>query len=297
MRRLLLDLKTDGYPLDFLLARLRGRRRAWSTATGRHSRQPVDPWPALQSELHWLYKTMPRKTRREFAFCFLYFELQRLLTGLRLLAGRNREGMNRLVEQSLFDRDLLRQLQKVREVNDATRLLDTALSDENGSGLQLEQTLTDQGQRKMEERLIDAFFHEADSRNRRPALRRFFSQLVDLHNLLALLKSRRWQLPEDRPLLPGGTQTPEQWQALQRPGQELKLRRSIGRISGIEEFEPESVEHAMLGRIQRRLHRQARTQPDPYLVLDYLWSHYLHTRNLGLQRWAGDQLAAWEKLG
>jgi hypothetical protein len=296
MQRLLLDLKTVGYPRDFLLARLRGRRRLWPNISGGQQRKPVDPWPAMQTELCWLYRTMDQKTRQEFGLCFLYFELRRLLIGLRRLAGRSREGLAQLTVQPLLNRKLVSQLQGATEVADAARTLEAALAKERLPALQLEQILTEQGHRQMEEALVDNFFHFAMTTTKKPALRSYFGHLVDLHNLLTILKVRRWRLP-DQPLLAGGTHTPEQWQVLQREGQELKLRQTIGRISGSEEFDAESVEHGMLSKMQKRLHRQARTEPEPSLILEYIWAHYLHTRNLGLQRWTGEQLAAWERLG
>lgn len=297
MQRLLVDLKTDGYPLDFLLARLRGRRQLWSGVSGKRQRISIDPWQARQAELCWLYKTMDRETRQEFGPCFLHFELRRLLIGLRRLAGRSQEGIDQLAEQPLLNRKLIRRLQSALDVTDAVRILDAALSDDSHTASRLEKVLTEQGHRQMEEQLIDLFFQSVTARPKRPPLRSYFGQLIDLQNLLTILKTRRWQIPESRPLLDGGTFTPRQWQSLQRPGQELKLRETIERVSGSENFDAESVEHALLGRIQRRLHRQARAEPESFLLLDYLWALDLQARNLGLQRWAGDQLAAWEKLG
>jgi hypothetical protein len=297
MHRLLLELKTEGYPRDFLIARLRGRRQLWLKVTGGQQRKQADPWPAMQGELYWLYRTMDRKTREEFALCFLYFELRRVLIALRRLAGRNREGLAQLAVLPLLNRELVRQLQGAADVRDAVRLLDASLVNVKTASVHLEPILVEDGQRQMEEALVDTLFNSALHMGSGPALRSYFGQLVDLHNLLSILKTRRWELTEQRPLLPGGTHTPQQWQALLRPGQELKLRLAANRISGSDQFDAESVEHAMLGRILTTLHRRARAEPDPFLIFNYLWALYLHTRNLGLQRWGGDQLAAWEKLG
>lgn len=297
MWRLLLEPKTDGYPSDYLLARLRGRRRETSAAVAGRQRKLIEPWSSFQTELCWLFKTMDRKLRREFGLCFLYFELRRLLLALRRLSGRSREGLAQLAAESLLKRELIRQLQAVDDVAAAVRVLDAALEQDTHVAPQLEYILAGQGHRQMEEKLIDIFFHAAVTESRNPVVREYFADLVDLHNLLSLLKSRRWNLPETRPLLAGGTHTPEQWQALQRVGREPQLIKAIGRISGSEGFDAQSVEHAMLSRISHKLHRQARAEPESFLLLDYLWARYLHARNLGLQHWAGGQLAAWEKLG
>lgn len=297
MKRLLRDLKNDGYPLDFLLARLRGRRPLWPKHLTNRQREQIDPWMSRQTELYWLYKTMNRTARYQFGLCFLHVELRRLLIALRRLSGRSREGLEQLSEQSLLNQKFLRRLQRAADVADAARLLDSELDHTTCTAPRLEKTLTEQGQRQMEEQLFDTFFRFVVSRACKPAVRCYFAHLIDLRNMLSILKSKRWQLAEWPPFLAGGSLTPEQWRLLQRPGQELRLRQAILRISGSDGFDAESVEHAFLGRVQRRLHRQARAEPEAFLLLDYLWARDLHTRNLGLQRWAGDQLAAWEKIG
>jgi len=297
MHRLLLDLTTAGYPRDFLLARLHGRRQRRSRRTGRMGEPLTDPWSTRQKELCWIYKTMDQKTRREFGLCFLYFELRRLLIALRRLAGQSREGLEQLKREPLLNRQLVRSLQGAATVVDAARRLDAALTEKNRPAPRLEQIFLEQGGRKMEEHLVNLFFCFSLSREHKAPLRHFFAQLIDLQNLLALLKSQRWELPEPPVLLPGGTYTPQQWQVLLRPGQELKLRQTVKRLSGSAEFSAESVEHAVSGRILRSLHRQARSVPDPFLILYYLWAGYLQTRNLGLQHWGGEQLAAWERFG
>ena len=294
MRRLLFEPKSEGYPADFLLARIRGRRRSSFDVSVGRSREPLEPWSILQTELYWLFKTMNRTMRREFSFCFLYFELRRLLTALRRLSGRSREGIAQLAVQSLLNRDLLRQLQNADDVVEAVRLLDITLEQETS---QLETVLAEQGYRQMEEHLLEMFFTAGVKQARGEVLRGYFRDLIDLHNVLSILKGRRWKLPESDSVLSGGTFTPEQWYQFLRVGCEPQLHKAIGRISGVEGFEAESVEHALLSRISQKLHRQARTEPESFLFLDYLWLRYLQTRNLGLQRWAGDQLAAWERLG
>ncbi len=296
MRTLLLEPKTEGYPPDFLLARLRGRRAVVDVASGRQ-RELTDPWSALQTELCWLFKTMDRKLRCKFGLGFLYFELRRLLIALRRLSGRSREGLAQLAVQPLLKRELIRQLQGAQEVADAVRVLDAALAPAAGDTAQLETVLAEQGYRQMEAQLVDSFFLAAATETREPVLRAYFGDLIDLHNLLTLLKSRRWQLPESPTLLPGGTHPPEKWQALQRAGREPELHKAISQISGSSSVDPESIEHTLLSRIRHKLQRQARAEPEAFLLLDYIWSRYLHARNLGLQHWAGGQLAAWEKLG
>jgi hypothetical protein len=297
MRRLLLEPKTEGYPTDFLLARLRGRRRESIDVSARRLRESTDPWSSLQSELCWLFRTMDRKMRREFGFCFLYFELRRLLNALRRLSGRNRDGIVQLAIEPLLHRDLIRQLQTAKEILDAVRVLDVALEEKAAVAPQLEKIMTEQGYRQMEERLVTLFFQSAVSWSRKPILHKYFSELVDLHNVLSILKFRRWNLSGQQKLLPGGTYSPEKWQVLQRVDREPQLLKVIGQISGSEEFDTQSVEHSLLCRIHHRLHRQARAEPESFLFLDYLWECYLRAKNLGLQQWAGGQLAAWEKLG
>jgi hypothetical protein len=297
MQRLLLNLKSEGYPFDFLLARLRVRRQVWSGITGRQHRTRVVPPLSKQAELRWLYKTMDQKARQEFGLCFLYFELRRLLIALRCLVGRNKDGVEQLAEKSLLNHILIRQLQSASEVADAVRILDAALNDTSHTFPRLEKVLVEQGYRQMEEQLVDLFFQTVVVSPKSPALRNYFCQLIDLQNLLSVLKNRRWQLSESRPLLVGGSLSPPQWQSLQRSDQELKLHQTIEQISGIDSFDAPSVERAFLGQIQHRIHRQAQANPESFLLLDYIWALNLHTRNLGLQHWAGDQLAAWEKLG
>jgi hypothetical protein len=240
---------------------------------------------------------MDQKTRREFGLCFLYFELRRLLIALRRLAGQSREGLEQLEREPLLNRQLVRSLQGAATVVDAARRLDAALTEKNRPAPRLEQIFVEQGGRKMEEQLVNFFFRFALAREHKAPLRHFFGQLIDLQNLLALIKTQRWKLPEHPVFLPGGTHTPQQWQALLGPGQELKLRQTVKRLSGSAEFSAESVEHAVSGRILRSLHHQARSVPDPFLILYYLWGEYLQTRNLGLQHWGGEQLAAWERFG
>jgi vacuolar-type H+-ATPase subunit C/Vma6 len=126
---------------------------------------------------------------------------------------------------------------------------------------------------------------------RSPAVRMTVRFLVDLRNLLAVLRFWRWRVTVAPALLAGGEIEPE---ALARAwtGRDAGLLRHLaGRLGEVvlADLEPRAAERELLGVLTRRLRRAGRAPLEAGVVIDYLWCCQVAARNQALLQAAGGE--------
>src|SRR5512136_906202 len=112
---LLREIAADGFPTDYLLARIRGRRVALAARWGAARAHGLPPgttdaqiWEALLAEFEWLYAQMNRPLRQRLAPVFGLFELKTIVLCVRSRAAHRSSEIAALLARSLLA-DALRQ--------------------------------------------------------------------------------------------------------------------------------------------------------------------------------------------
>jgi hypothetical protein len=290
---LLRQPRTEGYPTDFLLARLRGKRQYLTDMPGRVTRTSVaDSWELLQADYRWLFEAMQPPLRQRYAPCFLYYEVRSVQMLLRAFIGLERSQIERLCQNSLLRQELLKQVCLCETIEEVLAVLDGWLGRLLSPGVRLVDLYALSGNRAVEETLTDGLLRHITSGRHNPEVAEFFREQVDFRNLLTAGRYLRWELGEI-PLLNGGGEVSRQLIAAAGRSDSKRMQQVITEyvddVSDIALFES-----VWLARCGRRLEMAGRDPLGGSLILDYLWRRYQAFRQTGLNFWSGESIGVWE---
>jgi len=288
---LLRQPKRDGYPADYLFARLRGKRRhLLQVAAGSID---SDRWEKLQADYLSVFESMRPALRKTFAPFFLYFELRSLQMLLRAFVGNDRQMLTRLCRGSMLNQKMLNQLLQCKQYGELLEVVNkwfVKLLRETS----LPELYNDGGNRAVEEALVDGLLDQFGNSRQQKDIAAFVADQIDLRNLLSAGRYLRWDLGE-LSLIEGGSEISRQLIAARgRSGRESMLQ-IVNRYGG-ENNDLALLESELLARFSRRMQLAGRDPLGAGLVVDYLWRRYLAFREAGLKFWAGEDVAAWEGL-
>lgn len=275
-----------GYPTDYLLSRVRGRRTALVTdwpALLAAGTPPVETEEAirqsLQAEFVWLFRQMNQPLRRLFAPVFLTFELRTVAQCLRH-QEREPQMNERLLARSLLAAELQRALRRPGDLAQAVATVAAAFTPPGTARGELEKAYAADGLPAFEIALAGVWFERALRESRHPHIRRFLQRLIDLRNVLLLGKHLRWELTQPPRFLDGGALP------LRRLGQAWQQRRPQllfpAHFAGSATPTTAEAEAALLGTISEELRRASRQPEAVGLLLDYIWRRRLEAMNLRL---------------
>ena len=291
----------EGYPTEYLLARVRGRRAGIVTdrlappgplavraaLQGRGAAPGVTAAQAREKmgrEFRWAYLQMNQGVRETFAPFFLWFELRTVLVFLRLRRGGGLEQALHLLDATLLAERVRRVLRAEEEPFTGRDALSELLDETDGPGRELSALYREGKGGAFELRLVVLYLERLTQLPLHPALDEFFRGLVDLLNLLSLAKQLRWKVAEPRALIRGGTipvaALEKALQGKSGAGVAALLRRLQG-ADGVP-ARPENLEHLLLERLTRLVRKRGRDPLDLGNLLAYLWERYLEARNAGL---------------
>jgi len=313
----LLDPGTrTGYPREYLLSRIRGRRskliRNWRALAAEAS--PADHlaspqyqgfvrertldgmWRALLREHGWVRGQMDEAMRRVFAPYFLYAELRTVFIALRSLAGENAQKAGEVLEASLLAADMQDALRS-GDAASAVEGIEDILARVSPRFAGLAARYAAGGLRGVEQQLTAAFLQHVLTMPLHPVLRRFFVRLIDARNILALFKSLRFDERDPAAFLEGGTILPERLLELAERDDPFALLPLVRQATGITVTEPDPtrLETALYRGVTKDLRREGRDPLGTGLILEYLWRCSLEVTNLSLLI-AGKDLAR-EEIG
>jgi hypothetical protein len=262
----------EGYPTDYLLARLQARTRTFT------ARCPVgrgeEAWLAWQDEYGWLFRQMNINLRSSLAPIFFYFELRNLFAALRFGAGGDRDGLKYTLAGSLLGPQLQSILMKDQAFPAILKELDDLLGDFGDGANNLSEVWRLKGFGSLEFALLSIFIRASKREQPPQAVRDFLNRILDRRNLLQLAKAQRWHLAESLLTAKDPTQLRHQRQRYLE-----QLRRRDPEVVD----DPARLDTLLLMTLLRDCRRSARTaQPLP-MILAYLYSCWLTARDCGVR--------------
>ncbi len=303
-KRLLAQPEDRGYPSDFLISRVRGRRarliRNWKqlaleamepgrmpgAAVGGRVRglSPDDSWKGLLREYRWIYARMDSEARRRFAPFFLYAELRTITVALRQGGGAGREESGGLLAESLLADDIKAALLRRDEVMSRVQVIENAFRALSPEFAGLTDVLKEHGLRGVEQKMAQAYLAWASGAGIDPVIRSFFRKVIDARNLLSLFKEIRFDMKIRPRYLGGGNIAEEEYDAVADAGDMNAVLALIRKKLGISIDVPDitKVERALYQGITRRLKSEARDLLGAGVILDYLWRCSIEAMNLSV---------------
>lgn len=296
MRDLLQKPKSEGFPVDFIFARLRGKRVDLKNGVEHRLRHhDSDSWQRVQKDLSWLFEMMTTGLRTSFAPCFVLFEIRTLHLMLRAIAGQDERLLEKVTADSLLSRELLDKVPGCKNTQALVGVLEAWLDELVPGRSRLLEALERGGNRQVEEVLTDNLLLSCAENSRIGPVVAFVADQIDRRNLLTAARCLRWELEELLLLNGGGAISRQLRTALRRHGR-AGLEDAIHHFGGESGVDVALLETFWLRKVGRRIEEAGRDPLSPALVIDWLWRRYQLFRLSGLRRWGGEDIGAWEAV-
>ena len=298
---LLRDIAGDGFPTDYVVARVRARRAAltrdWRAAAARKAPPAASDeaiWDGLLGEYAWLYAQLDERMRARLAPAFALFELKTLVLCLRNIDAGRREEVARLLRHSLLAEPVVRALRAAGDVRTALAALAGAAPATLGGSGALGDAYAKGGIKDVENRLVRRYLADAMKLRLTPPVRAFLVAFIDLRNLVTAYKRLRWEIADAEPaFIAGGSLAIARLAEAAAPGATAKLdalvREVAGRAAPPLAASEIALETVLLGHLAGRLREATREGGDVDLLLDYVWRLYVEARNRAVLLHAGGE--------
>jgi ATP synthase C subunit len=299
-----------GYPADYLLARIKGRRagliRDWrpfihgtalagsplpEKASGLTKAKPRDGTGGiLMREYRWVYVQMNRRLRETFYPFFLYAELRTVFACLRRIKDKKTGALDDLLSNSLLSEAVRDVLLVNTDLKSAVAGIESLFSSFSPGFAGLTGVLETGGLRGVEQRVTERFLAEAAGFVPHPVMKTFFSRLIDARNILSLAKFLRFELKTVPSPIPGGTVSGARLTETARTENLASLEALVNEVTGVrlERPEPPQVERALYRGMTRWLRRAGRDPFGVAPILDYLWRCSIEAMNMNVLYYSRD---------
>jgi vacuolar-type H+-ATPase subunit C/Vma6 len=301
---LLLDPEDRGYPAEYLLSRIRGRKSGLITdwkgllfdaapldvlvslrsRGGVAGTSPDAVWRRLMKEYHWVYRQMNGRLREIFSLFFLYAELRTIGICLRQLKAGKSAHLEELLEESLLSNELRKAClfspdssTGVAEVSRIFCRLSPDFSD-------LPRFYAEDGLRGVERRLTSRFLEYAAQQRLHPLIRTFMVRMIDARNLIDLALSVQQEFVSKPDFTACGSVPMEQLVQIRQRKDLMAVGALVQQYAGAKVVlqDPSQVEHALYTATTQYLKRAGREPLSIGMILDYLWRCSLEAMNLSL---------------
>jgi len=220
------DIADRGYPTDYLLARVRGRRalliKDWDEVMfspdvsehlmsshyeaflSEYSSEGI--WRRYLNELQWIYFQMNRKLRDIFQPYFMYSELETLLTCLRYQTerGRKRE-IEHTLAFSLLSEKIISVLKMEADLPFILKMLEQKFLTLSGRSSGLYDIFSKNGLPHVESAITRILFEHIINIQTHPCIKRFFISVIDSRNIITLYKHLKWGMSAQPSFIDGGS--------------------------------------------------------------------------------------------
>ncbi len=300
---LLRENEERGYPVEYLLSRLRARRttlvRDWESlmsapslreyfSSSRYSGFMTDAssegiWRRLIMEFAWVHSQMDSTLRKIFGPFFLYSELRTLFYCLRYKSAGEDTRVGQVLEHSLLSGNVQKTLKRGRDIMETigdTEALFVSLSWKFGG---IREIFIREGLKGVERFLTDSFIEYTVNSKLHPVIRDFFLRIIDARNLITLFKYLRWGVKEEPPFIEGGRISSARLRDVMDKDDIFGVLLLTRALTGLTVRGPDvsGLENSLYVWMTRELKRAGRDS-DVGLILDYLWRCSIEARNLGI---------------
>jgi hypothetical protein len=293
-----------GYPAEYLLSRIKGRRSRligdWrpllidpalyeSLPTARtggfHQDKTADAaWRNLLAEYQWVYSQMNQQLRDIFFSYFLFTELKTIVICLRHLDERKAGAIDPLFERSLLSDEVKKVLLFSIDLPAAVSGIERLFLSLSDRFLGLRKTLDPGNLRAVEQRLIGTYLSVMIESDLHRLLKMFFSRLIDARNIMGLYKYLRLGFKVQPVFIPGGAIPEMRLKNIIKTDDLRGVALLVRERSGITVDRPDltTVELALYRGMTRWIKKEGR---DPFgiaPILDYLWRCSIEAMNLSI---------------
>jgi vacuolar-type H+-ATPase subunit C/Vma6 len=301
---LLLEAEDRGYPTEYLLSRIRGRRsglqRDWKTLlydagtldallsspsrVGVIEASPDAVWRRLMKEYRWVYLQMNGRLRELFRLFFLYAELRTICICLRQTKDRTSARMDEFLKGSLLSKELRKACLSSTDNPAAIAGISRIFSGLSPVFADLPQYFHDEGLRGVERRLTNHLLEYAAQQKLHPLIKTFIVRMIDARNLIRLAVSVQQETVKNPDFIAFGSLPMEQLARIQQRRDLTAVGVLVQRYAGvkIELQDPSQVERALYRATTQYLKRAGRDPLGVGTILDYLWRRSVEAMNLSI---------------
>ncbi|MEW6601619.1 MAG: V-type ATPase subunit [Nitrospirota bacterium] len=272
----LLEIEDRGYPTEYLLARIRGRRSALmgESVRMRFLREPA-----------WIYHQMNNRLRNIFRPYFIYSELNTVLVCLRYRTAKGSSPETaHLLESSLLSDKMRDLMQHDADLTAVLKILEKRVSFIRYNAAGLERSFLEEGLKGVEQKITAALFEYILNMDTDPLLKRFFVYIIDARNIITLHKHLRWDTTSLPLFIEGGQIKKALLAGILRSYDTEALADLICRQTGIRVAEQDAarIDNALQRRLTGKIKKWERENPETGLVLNYLWWCATEAKNLSI---------------
>jgi vacuolar-type H+-ATPase subunit C/Vma6 len=299
------EIEDRGYPTEYLLARIHGRRLSllgdWDRVMSGHdlaeypassyyskfitANSPAGIWERYLKESAWIYHQMNNRLRKIFRPYFMFMELNTLLTCLRYKAGKgNSAEIGRILYFSLLSKKIKDVLKTDADVPSVINILGKKVSFIRDNSTRLEQVFSKDGFKGAEQQITGALFEYMSDRDSHPLIKRFIVFIADARNIITLYKHLRWETTSGPLFIEGGNiKKSVLYKILQSYNTEA-LEALVYKQTGLRIEGPDAarVENALQRSLTGKIKKWERESPDIGLILNYLWRFAMEAKNLSI---------------
>lgn len=278
----LLEHKEDMfYPTDYLLSRLRSRKAGFRYLISNKSAEGA--WAHLLSEYRWVYFQMNSHGRNLYSPVFLYNEIRTITLCLRYKMYEYRD-IEPLLEYSIISKDLKKMLRECRTLLSCVEGIENVFLTLSSEFAGLKESYREHGLMGFEQGLRDNFLEYSVKGVRNPMIRVFFANLIDIRNITNLFKHIRWKVQDEPVFVHGGNIREDRLMRIFREQRAFDLELLVSQMTKKrgEAFSAVSLENSLLNWLTLLLERTVKDPLNTGNILNYLWSCYIETVNLGI---------------
>lgn len=301
---LLRRVEDRGYPAEYLLSRIRGRRTYlitdWKSlvlsaspleclSSARYGDIMADDYPEgiwryLLKEFGWVYLQMNRALREIFWPFFLYAELRTIFICLRYAKGGEAGNIERFLHLSLLS-------EKIKEILGGGGHLLSAVGGIEGHFISLSNKFTglrkifdEAGLQGVEQNLSIRYLEYTAHSKLHPVMKDFFVSVIDSRNILSLYKYLMLGGKVFPPFINGGRIGKTLFMKILDGKDIFEIGSMIRRLTGIRIEKPGAtdIEQSLYRMVTRLLKKAGREPLGIGVILDYLWRCSLEARNLSI---------------
>ncbi|UCD35691.1 MAG: V-type ATPase subunit [Nitrospiraceae bacterium] len=295
----------SGYPSEYLIARIAGRRghliRDWDVILyhsgppesllpehyrgllAEHSEEGV--WKRMLIEYRWVYDQMNKSLIHTFIPFFIYSEIQTVVLCLRhKMEKEDRADVGNILLFSLLSNKIKDVLMKEAELPLILEELDRKLFSFPPKSGGLQETFLKRGLKETEEALYSGLFEHVIGSRLHPVIKSFFVFLIDIKNIISVYKQLRWEVETGQEFLEGGRINRTVLKKTLSDGKISDISRFVYQVAGISIQEPRGSEirNALYSGLTRNIKSMSRESSDIGLILNYLWTIQMEAQNLSI---------------